>query len=139
MNVQKTPNVLAIAFGFCLLVALFCIGYLLQKDGRIIFPFQAHGDFIQEPTVSENRLNISWILPEKCDYNSYEARDVSYKPDAGMFWGGGDAVCEQASRGYECHADMQSGMRSSSVIIQARGYGCVSGNYYTSQPQNGNL
>ena len=106
----------------------------------MIFPGHAHSKFIQVPTLDTGGLKITWMLPEKCDYNSYEAQEVNYKPDTGMFWGGGEAMCTQTQAGYECHAEKHPGMHNDTqLIIQAHAYGCVSGNYYISEPVPGSF
>ena len=138
MDTQKKLKILLIICTSGLVISLGYIAYIFQTDGQMVFPKPATGSFIQGPTLAsnENTPKIKWILPEKCDYNSYEVREEGYAPNTGMLWGGGDASCVQAETGFQCQAELHPEMRGNERhwVIQAYGYGCVSASAYISKP-----
>ena len=112
--------------------------HTLSRSGRMIFPKSPRGEFVRQPQmISENGVKkINWILPEPCTYVSYEAQEIGYMPDTGMFWGGKDGVeCTEQEDGYFCEVDanVEIQERDSKWNVQAKGYECENGDYYVSE------
>jgi hypothetical protein len=138
MDTQKKIKILLLICTGGLLISLTYIAYLFKTDGQMVFPKPAIGSFIRKPgLVSEGNIQkITWTIPEKCDYNSYEVREEGYVPNTGMLWGGGDVSCMQTDAGFQCQTDLHPEMKRDGRhwIIQGYGYGCVGKHPYISQP-----
>ena len=118
-------------------VASFAIIFFTVKaDGQMVFPKKPHGEFIRSPTIISKEATpiITWVLPVRCENNSYEVQEVGYEPASGKLWGGSEASCAKTENGFECRAEVhpEMGGKASSWRIQSLAYGCEGGDYFIS-------
>lgn len=127
----------AVAVIGCVATISLLLYRIIQKDGLMIFPNPAHGSFLENPklTTDGKKVNITWKLATKCDYNEYEVQEKDYAPGSNKLWGGMNANCVESEGSYLCRADIHPEMSGGGEwVVQAKAFGCAQNGYYISQP-----